>query len=90
MKCIGLEKFVFASKSPPTRAEWIEIRAFPHIKYGEESPPTRAEWIEIAHFLNNTAMPLESPPTRAEWIEITLCRLATALNVVSAHTGGVD
>ena len=37
------------SKSPPSRAAWIEIRRYSRSARPESSPPSRAAWIEIAH-----------------------------------------
>ena len=34
-------------RSPPTRAEWIEIIHTSQTSALAKSPPTRAEWIEI-------------------------------------------
>ena len=34
-------------RSPPTRAEWIEISIDSDTYNKVKSPPTRAEWIEI-------------------------------------------
>ena len=36
------------ARSPPTRAEWIEISMTVGAKVEILSPPTRAEWIEIS------------------------------------------
>ena len=38
----------YPEKSPPTRAEWIEIVFDCNDNILHTSPPTRAEWIEMA------------------------------------------
>ena len=56
-------------RSPPTRAEWIEMRELAGENLVFRSPPTRAEWIEICNTERMITMKW-SPPKRAEWIEM--------------------
>ena len=58
-----------ASKSPPSRAAWIEIPLWQQSYMPNWSPPSRAAWIEISHKPASTTASW-SPPSRAAWIEI--------------------
>ena len=70
------------NRSPPTRAEWIEINKILPRSGFVVSPPTRAEWIEIPTAHTAEVGKAGSPPTRAEWIEIR-----AHFRVLSANPG---
>ena len=77
------------SKSPPSRAAWIEIIVNLSGRLLPASPPSRAAWIEIMLW-QQSSMPNWSPPSRAAWIEM-LPRIEPLIAAsVAAFTGGVD
>ena len=45
--CGNVDYIYTFPQSPPSRAEWIEIRLDGRGRVGILSPPSRAEWIEI-------------------------------------------
>ena len=57
------------SKSPPSRAAWIEIASSAFFSCSAWSPPSLAAWIEIFPASLQSGC-CTSPPSRAAWIEI--------------------